>query len=204
MHLERWREVSVAVAIGVVASVPAAARDAECAVKTRLQWVDVLALAPFAYGALAGEARQILADHGVCADVARASPSSVRGRVEIGVILLRTMGGSGVGRHVMGATRSRDPRNATVWVYFDEIASALGLGRRETESWSPVERLAFGRALGRVAAHEVVHALLPERPHDSSGLMAPSLGRRELVASELSAPPDLLAAVRQRSWAAAR
>ncbi len=49
---------------------------------------------------------------------------------EIGVILLRSMAGSGVGRHVLGATRSRDARNATVWVYFDEVASTLGLAGR--------------------------------------------------------------------------
>jgi hypothetical protein len=204
MHLERWRDVSVALAIAALASIPAAARDRECAIETRLQWVDVMALAPFAYPVVASETAQILAEHGVCADVARASPKSVRGRGEIGVILLRTMGGSGVGRHVLGATRSRDARNATVWVYFDEIAQALGLGGRGTESWSQAERVAFGRALGRVAAHEVVHTLLPDRPHDTAGLMAPSLGREALTATALSAHPSLRDAVRQRSWASAK
>ena len=64
------------------------------------------------------------------------SPASVRTEGEIGVILLRSMGGSGVGRHVLGATRNRDTRNPTVWVYFDEVASTLGLAGRPTESWS--------------------------------------------------------------------
>jgi hypothetical protein len=197
MHLERWQAVSAALAILAATSVPAAARGRQCLVETRLQWVDVAGLAHFAYPAMAGEAKSILAEHGVCADLARAAPSSVRTSGEIGVILLRTMGGSGVGRHIMGATRSRDPRNATVWVYFDEVAAALGLAGRPKESWNPIERAAFGRALGRVAAHEIVHALLPQRPHDPAGLMAASLGRRELTAFALVAPPGLLADMRR-------
>jgi hypothetical protein len=197
MHLERWRAASAAMAMAVATSAPAAARERECAVETRLQWLDVSDLAPFAYRAMAAEAKEILAEHGVCADLARASTGSVRTDGEIGVILLPSMGGSGVGRHVMGATRKGAARHATVWVYFDEVASALGLAGRPPDSWTPIERAGFGRALGRVAAHEVVHALLPQRPHDRLGLMAPSLGRRELTASALYTHPGLRADVRR-------
>lgn len=196
MHLQRWRAVAAAGTIAVAAGVPAAACDRTCAVETRLQWVDVSGLALFAYPAMAREAKDILAEHGVCAEVTRVSPSSVRTPGEIGVVLLRSMGGSGVGRHVLGATRSRDPRNATVWVYLDEVASAIGLGGRPAESWSGIERAELGRALARVAAHEVVHALLPGRPHDRAGLMSPSFGRRALIAA-LSVNPELLADVRR-------
>jgi hypothetical protein len=199
MHLGRWRVVAAAVAVSAATSVPASARGRECPVETRLQWVDVIGLAPFAYTAMAAEAGDILAEHGVCADIARASPRSVRTSAEIGVILLRTMGGSGVGRRVLGATKSRDARNASVWVYFDEVASAVGLGGRPTETWSGRERATFARALGRVAAHEVIHVLLPQRPHDETGLMASSFGPRQLSASALSAHPGILADVRRRA-----
>jgi GNAT superfamily N-acetyltransferase len=198
MHLERWRAASAAMAMAVATSAPVAALDRECAVETRLQWVDVSDLAPFAYRAMAAEAKEVLAEHGVCADLAQASTGSVRIDGEIGVILLPSMGGAGVGRHVMGATRNRAARrHATVWVYFNEVASALGLAGRPPETWTSIERATFGRALGRVAAHEVMHALLPQRPHDRLGLMAPSLGRRELTASALYAHPGLLADVRR-------
>jgi hypothetical protein len=196
MHLGRWRAASLAVAIAAAASAPAAARGRECAVETRLQWVDVSALAPFAYHAMAGEAGEILAGYGICAELSRASAASVRTEGEIGVILLRAMGGSGVGRHVMGATRSRDARNATVWVYFDEVAETLGLAGRPPESWTGIERTQFARALGRVAAHEVVHVLLPGRPHDRAGLMAPSLGGRDLTGA-LGMESRLVADVRR-------
>jgi hypothetical protein len=199
MHLERWRALSAAMAMVAAGSVPASGRERDCAVETRLQWVDVVGLAPFAYAAVAGEMASSLAGYGVCSEVSRASPASVRSNGEIGVILLRSMAGSGVGRHVLGATRSRDARNPTVWVYFDEVATVLGLAGRPTGSWSAIERTEFGRALGRVAAHEVVHALLPERPHDRAGLMSPSFGRRELTASTLDIQPGLRADVRRAS-----
>jgi hypothetical protein len=179
---------------------------------TRLEWIDVHSLAPFAYGAMASEAARTLAAHGVCAHVDRVMPSAVREGGAIAVILLRSMAGSGVGRRVMGATRPRDGRNATVWVYFDEVASVLALPPREPEVWTAGDRLAFGRALGRVAAHEVIHALLPGRPHDRTGLMAPSFGRHALTTRALLTHPSLVADVRRarpgdatkRSWAAAR
>jgi hypothetical protein len=195
MDLGRWRTAWVVMTIAASISVPAAADDGGCAVETRLHWVDVVGLAPFAYDAVAAETRRILAEHGVCAELQRATPASVRPSSEIGMVLLPTMAGSGVGRRIMGATRSRDARNATVWVYFQEVAAALGLGG-PAESWTAMERVHFSRALGRVAAHEIVHALLPDRPHDRAGLMARSLGRRELTASVLRAP-GLLADIRR-------
>jgi|SRR5688572_30531884 len=197
MDLGRWRAVSAAMAIAAATSVPAAGGERECSVETRLQWVDVEGLARFAYSAMAREARHVLAEHGVCAELARASPRSVRADGEIGVVLLRSMGGSGVGRHVMGATLSSYPGNATVWVYLDEVASAVGLAGRALESGSAADRAGFGRALGRVVAHEVVHTLLPERPHDSAGLMSASLGRHELTTFALGTHSGLLADMRR-------
>ncbi len=213
MRVERRRAAAAVMVMAAMAGVPCAAAERECALETRLEWVDVGGLAPFAHRVMAGETARTLADHGVCAKVVLASPWSVRGRGDIGIVLLRSMAGSGVGRHVMGATRTRDPRNATVWVYFDAVASALGLAGRSPESWTAIERFEFGRALGRVAAHEVVHALLPGRPHDRVGLMTASLGRHALTVPEPFTHPGLVADMRavapaaagaERSWVAAR
>lgn len=200
MDTGRWRVVLVAMAMAA-AGREAAAGGRECVIETRLHWVDVTSLAPFAYRVVAGEARRLLAENGICAAVARASAASVRGKGEIGVILLRTMGGSGEGRRVLGATRTRDVGNAAVWVYFDEVAGALGLAGRPKETWTALERMQVGRALGRVVAHEIVHVLLPDRPHDHAGLMAPSFGRRELATFVLETSPQLAADVRQMAAA---
>lgn len=213
MHLGTWREI-VALAVAWVAMTPKAAMAGpECAVETRLQWIDVLAVAPFAYRAMADEAAAMLARHGVCAAIVPAAASAVRTRDEIGVVLLRSMGAAGAGQRVMGAVRHTANGTASVWVYFDEVASALGLGGRDPAVWTAVERSDFARALGRVTAHEVLHALLPGRPHDPSGLMAASLSRTALTRLSLSGDRELLAAVRRatpsgthanRSWALAR
>jgi hypothetical protein len=72
---------------------------------------------------------------------------------------------------------------------------------RPVETWTAMERMQVGRALGRVAAHEIVHVLLPDRPHDHAGLMAPSFGRRELAAFVLGTSPQLSADVRRMAAA---
>lgn len=183
--MQQWSRISVAAAIVLAAGLPVTAgeRGARCVVEVRIQWIDVLDLAPFAFRTAAAEARRVLAEEGICAALARASPASVRTKDEIGIILLRSMAGSGRGRRVLGATRSQDPGNASVWIYVDEVTATLGLSGRAAYRWTGLERLHAGRALGRVAAHEIVHVLLPNRPHDEAGLMAPSFGRRELMAS---------------------
>ncbi|HVR70479.1 MAG TPA: hypothetical protein VMT87_06495, partial [Vicinamibacteria bacterium] len=47
-------------------------------------------------------------------------------------------------------------------------------------------RREFGMALGRVVAHELVHALAPQRPHVKGGLMAERMGRALLLAPDLA------------------
>jgi hypothetical protein len=47
-------------------------------------------------------------------------------------------------------------------------------------AWTPGERGVFARALGRIAAHELVHVLLPDLPHSSEGLMRASISGRSL------------------------
>lgn len=47
----------------------------------------------------------------------------------------------------------------------------------------------FGRALARVAAHELVHALTGSADHDEQGLMKPAFDRLDLVRRSLPAHP---------------
>ena len=212
MRFERWRRVAAAMTVAVAAAVPAAGAES-CVIDTALHWVDVGGAVPFAYDTASAELSAVLGGHGVCADVARASPNAVRAGGAIGVILLPSLGAAGAGQRVMGAMRRGGQQTASIWVYFDEVASTLGLRGRAPQAWTPAERSRFARALGRVAAHEVIHALLPARPHDAFGLMAPSLGHDELTAPTLAADPRLIDDLRRlgpagraadRSWRASR
>jgi hypothetical protein len=65
---------------------------------------------------------------------------------------------------LMGATARG---SSTVWVYCSEVAGTLGLDPR-TPGSAPL----LSQAVGRVVAHEIVHALAPALPHAVQGLMA--------------------------------
>ncbi len=96
---------------------------------------------------------------------------------------------------VMGAAFAH--ASQAVWVFRRGVARALGLGRTPSSSWSRTDRAIVARALGRVAAHEVVHALTPGRPHDRGGLMAGALSRSFLMERHVALGSGLRVAIRE-------
>ena len=54
----------------------------------------------------------------------------------------------------------------------------------------PLERRLLAIALGRVIAHEVVHARVPSLPH-GTGLMSGSLTRRQLTVASIPFEPEV-------------
>jgi hypothetical protein len=56
----------------------------------------------------------------------------------------------------------------------------LALGQGGCEARHTLPETVLGRALARVAAHEIVHVLTGSTRHDSYGLMKPSFSRHEL------------------------
>ena len=67
------------------------------------------------------------------------------------------------------------------WIYLSNVLWALGLKEEPTRRLSLQEEEQVARALGRVVAHEVVHAVVPDLVHSHGGLMAEKLGRAFLV-----------------------
>lgn len=65
---------------------------------------------------------------------------------------------------------------------------------QERASQTSLEKLDIGRALASVIVHELVHVVLPERPHSRSGLMAAELGRDVLLWPGAEIEPALAAA----------
>ena len=73
---------------------------------------------------------------------------------------------------ILGATSTRHPLASVVWVRVPNVRAALGIsGTRSVLGLTLVERRMLAVALGRVIAHEVVHARVPSLPH-GSGLMS--------------------------------
>jgi hypothetical protein len=101
-------------------------------------------------------------------------PDTVSGPEELRVVAIEQRGrGVGVGR-ILGATSS-GPGSRTIWVNYANVAWAAGTTVESLASASFQERRRASIALGRVVAHEIVHALVPDLPHADDGIMSDRL-----------------------------
>lgn len=95
---------------------------------------------------------------------------------------------------------AQEPMRA-VWVFHESLRLTLGL---DQGLLAPREGDAFGRALGRVVAHEVIHAVAPLAPHAGAGLMRHALSRSFLLGTEASVDARCAAAFLTRLTAHGR
>ena len=84
----------------------------------------------------------------------------------------------------------------SVFLSFGAAVRALG-----NRAGARLPRTRIGVAVGRVLAHELVHAIAPECPHTRTGLMAARLDRRLLTAPGVGFDP-LASRYLRRAWAA--
>ena len=160
-----------------------------------LVWIDPAAMAPSAYEAARQEASASLHDAGVSVRWRKGAPSEPLGIDEVAVVLLP--GGSPHShrsRQILGVAKKGEDAVAAIWIYVSAVKWTLGL-QRPMSAWSVAQDAAFGRALGRVAAHETIHALLPRLPHATFGLMSEQFDRASLLAPRLSVDPKTRAAL---------
>ena len=89
-----------------------------------------------------------------------------------------------VHRHALGVAVGAPEERRSVFLSVGAAKRALGLSRSGRRTWpghGPWARR-LGRALGRILAHELVHAIAPDCPHTHRGLMSARLSRRLLLA----------------------
>ncbi|HET8645188.1 MAG TPA: hypothetical protein VFO85_06850, partial [Vicinamibacteria bacterium] len=131
-----------------------------------LVFVDVEGTVPSAFPRMAREASAVLERLGVRTRWRRGGHGIVASQHEITVVLMNsTAANAGVAPHVLGATLVGERTSRTVWIYLPHVAAALGLGARLPPDDKGDEVALLGTALGRVAAHEIIHALVPKLPH---------------------------------------
>jgi hypothetical protein len=148
-----------------------------------LVWVDPTGIATGTYPVLSAASRAALASIGAEVAWTAAPHGAVVGPESLVVIALPThQNGRGRERHVMGATRIVADGALAVWVFPDQVAWALGLDLDRRAIWGKRSEAHFGRALGRVASHEILHALGVSE-HTHGGLMAARLDRKALTSS---------------------
>ena len=81
----------------------------------------------------------------------------------------------------MGVYLGDDGLQPAVYIFVRNVLRALSLHGHMARIPTHKERHRIARALGKVVAHEVIHALTPDCAHESQGLMRNSLGRYLLL-----------------------
>jgi hypothetical protein len=159
-----------------------------------LVWIDPVGVALGLEAVARGEASSLLQDMGASVTWRRHRPGEEARPLEVRVILLDRPAARGSRTSVLGATPPHFDTAPFVWVHMPGVRAALGLPPRGPAMMAePAAARALAIALGRVVAHEVVHALAPAVPH-GKGLMSATLNRNQLTASSIPVEADVVQA----------
>ena len=150
----------------------------------RLVWVDPTGIGVGAEAAARDEARSLLQKMGATVSWRRGDAGELARPGEVRVILLDRTAAK-LGKPVLGATPPRFEIAPFVWVHVRSVRAVIGLDARGPAfTMVAVASRDLSLALGRVVAHELVHALAPSVPH-GTGLMSALLTCRQLTASSI-------------------
>jgi hypothetical protein len=155
---------------------------------------DPLSIAPSSFSSLAEEVRRILGEAGVQAKWRNGGHSRVQVSDDCLVILLprAPLGGR---EKTLGAVLGGVDRGGSAWVFWEATVGALHLDPNLRKDWTRDQKDMVSRALGRIAAHELVHILLPSFPHGGRGLMAQQLSHADLTGASIGLDPTIIAAL---------
>lgn len=139
----------------------------------RATWVDS-GLPRLGFEVMVGEARSIMRQMGVWLEVQRVPCGTPPERP--GQIRITPIDEVVAGRPILGAASVpwRKDRVAYIWIFRPQVAQLLSDWVGRGALWRERDWLE-GRLLGRIVAHELVHALVPELRHSETGLMAPRI-----------------------------
>jgi hypothetical protein len=163
--------------------------------------IDLARLTPLTRAAMRHELGALLAPASLALSWRTARPDGETDPDELRVVLLPRVG-VGPDRGALGAAANRGLVR-TIWVYVPSVATTLGLDPEAVVTSLESQRL-VGVALGRVVAHELVHALAPAVEHAGGGLMRPRLHAVQLVRGRPALDGDCAAslAAGARAWLA--
>jgi len=94
----------------------------------------------------------------------------------------------------MGAVSRQKESRHIVFVFHQEVAEAIGVALHAPYRITPLQRHELATAVGRVVAHEVIHAVAPAHPHGAEGIMQHRLSELQLVRGKLEISPRCLSA----------
>jgi hypothetical protein len=171
-------------------------------VRLRAAGFGLARISPLTVKVMTLELDRLLAVAGVRVEWRWVTPGTQTAPDEFCVVFLDSPGrGAAAEQPVLGTTVTGDSASPPlIWIYWRNVVHTLGL-RDDSPLDTFFVKRSLGVALGRVVAHEVVHALAPEVPH-GTGLMAagilPGALRRPRLALDEESAATLNAAA--RSW----
>jgi len=178
------RALGVMVSVGLLSRAAAAAEPLPPLPKLTIVWADPDRLLRFGFESMAEEVVEIFEDAGIEVEW-RKSVRGLDAARSIPIIVHLTSSSSETWRlrqHTMGLMipRPRSGLRRVIRVFFDEILRTLALEFDNSRMPSARETMLLARGLGRVVAHEIVHAVAPDAPHAATGLMQLQLNRAHL------------------------
>jgi hypothetical protein len=159
----------------------------------RLGLADPLSVASSAFPGLSNEVDRILGAGGIRVLWTPGHGHSVLVKEGFLVILLPRAPVWGQDKTLGAVAGGVDPGGAA-WVFWEPTVAALHLDPNLRKTWSAAEKAMVSRALGRIAAHEIVHLLLPMFPH-GQGLMGRRLTYANLIDDSLGLDETITAAL---------
>lgn len=97
--------------------------------------------------------------------------------------------------NVMAAAPREEGVPQRIYLFLSHVQRVLGHGGKADASALLRQNLEFSRALGRVLAHEIVHAVVPAHPHAATGLMSARQRRGSLLRHKARLDPDCVKAL---------
>ena len=145
----------------------------------RLAWFSGRLSYPVNFKTVSREVETTFADLGI--DVAWV-PAAVPSQDVLKVIILPVEPSSwNLPADTMGVYLGDDGLQPAVYIFVRNVLRALSLDGRMERIPTHRERHQIARALGKVVAHEIIHALTSDCTHESEGLMRNALGRYLLL-----------------------
>jgi hypothetical protein len=164
--------------MGTASSVTGLAHPNENPAHLTLAWRDGHELFPYDLRIMTREVESLFEAWGVRIDWELDDESISKFEPALNVVLLPSEP-SGPGWRIeasaMGAFLHETGAERTVYIFFPNVMRAIRLDPQIERILSLRERRDLSRALARVVAHEVIHAIAPSLPHSSKGLMSASL-----------------------------
>jgi hypothetical protein len=155
-----------------------------------LTWFDAWGLCPLVVRGATEEVKRILSDLGVQAEWMKIEDAFASGRPRLSVVMMDVEPAAwGLAPHTLGASKGENGPRDVVFIFTPNVIQAAGHPVKRGNCEAVRVQAQVGRALARVIAHEIVHAVAPGHPHADEGLMNPSLSQAALLQSAIAVDP---------------